>query len=209
MLYFYTGTDTETIRGKLSAILEKAAQKTEVLRITDAHTRNDLIAALSGGGLFGGARTIMLDNVMLNVEMREYALDQVKAMRDSVDTFYVYESALDAATRKQVEKYAEKSEKFEVAKTVKKDNSIFELAAALQRGKKKDLWVGYQREIAAGKAPEAIHGALFWGAKQMLLRENSARARGLVAALAELPHEARRRGFEFEYALEHFVLSVA
>ena len=170
---------------------------------------NDLIAALSGGGLFGGERTVVLDNVLLNIEMRDRVLGQLNALRDSADTFYIYEAALDAATRKSIEKYAESTEKFELVKTTKKDNSIFELANALQRGKKKDLWVGYQREIAAGKAAEAIHGALFWGAKQMLLRENSPKARGFVATLAELPHEARRKGVELEYALEYFVLSVA
>ena len=213
MLYFFTGTDTEKARAKLSAALDKAAKNApaggEVLRITDAHTVNDLIAALSGGGLFGGERTVLLDNVLLNIDLRDRELGDLKMLRDSADTFYIYEAVLDAATRKSIEKYAETSEKFELVKTTKKDNSIFELANALQRGKKKDLWVGYQREIANGKAAEAIHGALFWGAKQMLLRENSPKARGLIVALAELPHGARRRGVELEYALEHFVLSVA
>ena len=209
MLYFFTGTDTNKARAKLGAALEKAAKKTEVIRVTDAHTVGDLSAALSGGGLFGGERTVVLDNVLLNIEMRDRVLGQLNALRDSADTFYIYEAALDAATRKSIEKYAETTEKFELVKTTKRDNSIFELANALQRGKKKDLWVGYQREIANGKAAEAIHGALFWGAKQMLLRENSTKARDFVATLAELPHEARRKGVELEYALEHFVLSVA
>ncbi len=209
MLYFLSGTDISKARARLAAVLERVAKKTEVIRVTDAHTMNDLIAALSGGGLFGGERTVVLDNVLLNVEMRDRVLGQLKTLRDSADTFYIYEAVLDAATRRSIEKYAETTEKFELVKTAKKDNSIFELANALQRGKKKDLWVGYQREIAAGKAAEAIHGALFWGAKQMLLRENSTKARGFVATLAELPHEARRKGVELEYALEHFVLSVA
>jgi hypothetical protein len=209
MLYFFTGTDTEKIRAKLGALLDKAAKKTEVIRITDAHTLGDLSMSMQGSGMFGGERTVLFDNVLLNDDMREYVLSHLKRLRDSADTFYIYEAVLDAATRKSIEKYAETSEKFELVKTSKKDNSIFELANALQRGKKKDLWVGYQREIANGKAAEAIHGALFWGAKQMLLRENSPKARLYVAALAELPHEARRKGVELEYALEHFVLSVA
>ena len=35
------------------------------------------------------------------------------------------------------------------------------------------------------------------------------RAKKLIALLAELPHETRRRGVELEYALERFVLSGA
>jgi hypothetical protein len=69
------------------------------------------------------------------------------------------------------------------------------------------------------EAPEAIHGVLFWGAKDMFLKSLPAgrqdasaeheRAGTLVAELSELPHEARRRGFDLEYALERYILSVA
>ncbi len=208
MLYFYTGTDSEVARGKLNIAVEKAAKGGTVVRITDAHQLDDLKAALSGGGMFDmGARAVVLDGVLLNDEMNMHVSARLKELRDATDAYFMLESAPDAATRKHIEKYAEKSERFDAAKSGKKDNSIFALANALQSGKKKDLWVGYQREIAGGKAPEAIHGALFWGAKQMLLRNDSPRARALVAELAELPHEARRQGFELEYALEHFVLS--
>jgi DNA polymerase III delta subunit len=210
MFYFFTGTDTEKARSALAEVLKKhSAAGTETLRITDAHTLHDLIASLQGGGLFSAKRTVVLDHVLLNPEMRAYLLERFQVLRDSPETFYIYESVLDAATRKSFEKYAETSEKFDLVKTTKKDNSIFELANALQRGKKKELWVGYQREIMAGKAPEAIHGTLFWGVKQMIIRDNSPRARLLLAQLAEIPHEARRKGCELEYALEHFVLSIA
>jgi DNA polymerase III delta subunit len=208
MLFLYTGTDTETAREKLNAAVEKASKKSAVVRITDAHTLADLAAALQGGGMFGGERTIVLDNVLLNTEMEAYVMERLDLLKKSTESIYMYEAAPLAAVRKQLEKYAEKSERFDAEKGSKKDNSIFALANALQSGKKKELWVGYQREIASGKAPEAIHGALFWGAKQLLLRSQTPRARALVAQLAELPHEARRRGFELEYALEHFVLSV-
>ena len=39
----------------------------------------------------------------------------------------------------------------------------------------------------------------------MLLRGN-ARGGKLVAELAALPHEARRKGFALEYALERYIL---
>ena len=89
---------------------------------------------------------------------------------------------------------------------------MFALANALRRADKKALWVGYQRELAKGGAPEAILGVLFWAAKDMFIKSKegtreSNRAKKLVAELAELPHEARRNGFDLEYALERFVLS--
>jgi len=212
MFHFFYGSDREKARVALNTVLEKAAKNIDVLRITDAHSISDLQSALSGPGMFGQARIVVFDSVLggKNEEMRGVFLNAIERMRDSKEQFFVLEGALDAATRKQVEKYAEKSEKFDTPKK-EKDNSIFALASALQKGDRKALWVGLTREFAKGAAPEAVHGLLFWGAKRMMLgahgETESARARRLIAALAELPHEARRSGEDLEYALERFVLS--
>lgn len=207
MLYFYSGTDTEKMRTKLHAALEKAGS---TIRITDAHALADLEAALQGGGMFNtGKRIVVLDNVISNAEMSEIVLSRLAVLAKSEDIYFLVAGEVNAATRKQIEKHADSSEKFDALKS-KKAETIFALANALQSGKKKELWVGYRREIAAGKSPESIHGVLFWAAKQQLLRNpTDERAQKLVAKLAELPHEARRAGFDMEYALEHFVLAGA
>jgi DNA polymerase III delta subunit len=208
MYYFFTGTDTNALREKLAAAAEKAAGKARIVRITDAQSLADLDAALQGPGLFGEQRVIVLDNVTLADPLRERFLASLPRIAESEEHFFVLETDIDATTRKIIEKHAEKTERLDAGKKAK-DNSIFGLANALQRGQKKELWVGYQRELMKGSAPEAIHGTLFWAAKQAILRSNTDKNRALVAALAELPHEARRRGFDLEYALELFVLSVA
>jgi DNA polymerase III delta subunit len=208
VLYVFTGNDTEKARAAMQVACDEAAKGASVVRITDAHSRTDLEAALGGQGLFGEERVVVFDNVFLNDEMRELLVRELPRLAKSDEVFFMIEGALDAVTRKGIEKYAEKFERFD-ARVAKKQETIFSLANALQAGKKKDLWVGYQRELLAGEAPEAIHGVLFWAAKQYYLRNSSERARKLVAELAELPHEARRRGEDLEYALERFVLSVA
>ncbi len=207
MLYFFSGTDTEKARAALNAAVEKQ-KGMSVLRITDAHPLADLDAALRGPGMFDEKRVVVLEHVYQNDEMRVVLQAELSRLAKSAEIFFMLEGALDAATRKSIEKYAEVFEHFDT-KATKKQETIFALANALQNGKKKDLWVGYQRELIAGKAPEAIHGVLFWAAKQYYLRGGSEKARKLVAELAELPHEARRRGEELEYALERFVLSIA
>lgn len=213
MLYFFSGSDRGKARAALNATVGEKMETHDVLRITDAHTLGDLQMALAGPGMFGGKQMVVLDGILdgENVEMRQIFLDSLKHMKESDELFYVLEGALDVATRKQVEKYAEKSEKFDAVKK-EKDTTIFALANALERGDKKGLWVGLMREYAKGAAPEAVHGLLFWGAKQMFLkaREDAKRLRAqfLVAALAELPHEARRRGEDLEYALERFALAM-
>lgn len=211
MLYFFTGTDREKARRALDTALARVAKKADIMRITDASSVDDLRSALGGGGMFGGQRAVILDGVLANEEMRELFLTALPELSEKTDSYFLYEEKPDAATRKQVEKYAETSDKFDAAKIVKRGD-IFVLASALSQGDKKALWVGYQRALVREEAPEAIHGVLFWGAKQMALsgqRGKQERGQKFVAELAELPHEARRQGLELEYALEHYLLGIS
>mgnify|MGYP001571661921 FL=1 len=206
------GTDRQKAREALAIALGKdkgAIVPSAPLRITDAHTLADLHAALSGGGMFAQRRAVVLDGVLGNDEMREALLAALPALKASAESFFMLEGAVDAATRKQVEKHASSSEKFDTKKPVE-EKTIFALANALQRGDKKALWVGLMREYGKGSAPEQVHGLLFWGAKQMVLKARGTeapRATRFVARLAELPHRARRAGEDLSYALERFALS--
>jgi hypothetical protein len=210
MLHVFFGTDREKARSALAATLSRS--KSEVLRITDAHAPGDLEAALQGPGMFGAARIVVLDSVLTgsNTEMSERLHASLPSLAESTETFLMIEGALDAATKKELTKVAGKMEQFDAPKRAE-EKTIFVLANALQRGDKKALWVGLMREYAKGSAPEAVHGLLFWGAKQMVLKARSdaeaARGRGLATALAALPHESRRKGEDLSYALERFVLS--
>lgn len=214
MIFFYSGTDSKKAREKMNEEVARTAKGGErVVRIHDTNSPADLYASLQGGGLFGERHVFVLDSVSQNEEMWAVFLQTLEGMKDSVEPFFVFEANPDASTRRAIEKYAEKSQRFDAPKK-EKDDSVFALANALRRADKKALWAGYQRELIKGNAPEAIHGVLFWGAKDMLLKSREGtpenrRAKRLVAELAELPHEARRNNFPLEYALEHFVLSVA
>ncbi|HUO50408.1 MAG TPA: hypothetical protein VMU25_02495 [Candidatus Paceibacterota bacterium] len=209
MLYVYLGTDRKKARSALGARMEKLKGYARV-HITDAHSVADLSAALSGGGLFGEKRAILLDGICESPELRDYFLDHLALAKDADDVFFLFEEKLDAATKRTLTKHAESLETFDPAKKAL-DNAIFKLRFALEKGDKKTLWVGLMHEIAGGKAPEAVHGFLFWAAKQIFLGAKTdaqkLRGRRLVAQLAELPHESRRKGIELEYALERFVLS--
>src|SRR3989344_790 len=212
MLYFYSGTDRKKARTQMNAAVARVSKNADVVRITDANTVQDLSAAIGGGGMFGGKRVVVLDEVFSNEEMRGAVEHALPALGASEDQYFILEEKVDAQTRRTIEKYAEKSERFDAAKG-KREEGIFALAYALRRGDRKSLWVDYQRALARGEAPEAIHGVLFWGAKDMFLKartDSSEQRRGatLVAQLAELPHEARRRGVELDYALEHYILDV-
>ncbi len=212
MLYFFSGTDRNKARTAMQKEIARVSKGGEVVRVTDAHTVSDFSAAMQGGGMFStGARTVVFENLLLHEELSAVLLDSLETLKTSTDTFFVFEEKTDAATRKKIEKYAEKSERFDAPKG-ERDNTAFDMANALQRGDKKNLWVSYMRELAKGSAPEMLHGILFWAAKQQFLKSNGAakqKAARTLTELAELPHEARRKGFDMEYALERFVLSVA
>lgn len=211
MLYLFTGTDRMKVRVALDAARAKLAPSVSLIHITDIHTIEDLDAALAGGGMFAGVRAVVLDGIFDREEMRKKILEQLEYIASANDHFFIYVEKLDAATRRQIEKVAMKSEQFDLPKKADKSSSIFTLGNALRAHNKKDLWVSYQRELVADAAPEAIHGVLFWAAKQILMSARSEmevlRGKKLIATLAALPHEARRQGVELEYALERFVLS--
>jgi hypothetical protein len=206
MLYVFLGTDRQKAHAAMHAALEKREKGRRIVRVTDANAVEDLRAALAGPGLFNEARAIVLDGVLANEEMRAVVMDSLAALKAADDSFYMFEEKLDAATKRAIEKHAERVEKFDAVKEAE-DRSIFALKFALQGGDKKKLWLGVQKELIAGKAPEMVHGFLFWAAKDMVLKKSDERGKRLVAELAELPHEARRHGEELEYALERFVLS--
>lgn len=213
MLYIFTGTDRNKARAAMQKEIAHVAKGAEIVRITDAHTPADFSASLQGGGMFGGARVVVFENVLAHDGMGPLFFDALPQLSESNDPFFLFEEKVDAAGRKRVEKYAKTTAHFDTIKRAR-DNQVFDLAYALQRGDKKNLWVGYLREIAKGSAPEMVHGILFWAAKQHFLKTREgtvahARAEKLLTQLVELPHEARRGGFDMEYALEHFVLSQA
>lgn len=212
MLNFYSGTDREKARATMQKEVARVSKGGEVVRVTDAHTVSDFNAAMQGGGMFSsGPRVVVFENVMQHEEMSTPLLDSLEDLKTAEDFFFVLEEKVDAATRKKIEKYAEKSERFDAAKS-ERDTTAFDMANALQWGDKKTLWVSYMRELSKGSAPEMLHGILFWAAKEQFLKSNGAakqKAASTLTALVELPHEARRKGFDMEYALERFVLSVA
>lgn len=210
MLYLFLGTDRQKARAAMHALLERTTKGVDVVRVSDAHTLEDLSAALRGPGMFGTRRALVLEGVYGREDMRSLLARSLEALAGSAEPVCVLEEKLDAPTRKLIEKRAQRTEVYDAPKAPREDN-FFSLVNALQRGSKKDLWVLIQRELIFGKAPEMLHGGLFWAAKQMVLRsrtkEDGERGKRLVAKLAELPHEARREGEDLDYALERFVLS--
>ncbi|MDB5187863.1 MAG: hypothetical protein JWO50_383 [Candidatus Kaiserbacteria bacterium] len=210
MLTIFYGTDRVKVRQALNNALAKTAKGVSVVRISDAHTLDDISSVLMGGGMFATPRVVVFEYILSRDDMREMMENSLQILGESTEQFYWIEEKIDAATKKMLAKFAS-LEVFDLPKKNAAATTIFAVANALKRGDKKQLWISYQQQLYAGDAPEAIHGVLFWAGKDMLVKSGTEtekkRARTIVAQLAELPHKARRRGEELEYALERFVLS--
>lgn len=210
MLTIFYGTDRVKIRQILNTALSKNTSIIDRVRLTDTHSLEDLSSLLSGGGMFRTPRIIVFEYILAREDMRDMIESRLIELGDSHEQFYWIEEKIDATTKKILSKHAT-LELHDLPKKAASATTIFALANALKRGDKKELWISYQRELLAGSAPEAMHGILFWGVKDMILKSRSVfetqRGERLVAQLIDLPHRARRRGEELEYALENFVLS--
>lgn len=208
MLHVVIGTDRKRAR---SSIAHAHAKNVDLLRLDDTGSTSDMRAATQGAGLFGDTKQVFFDNVSGDEALRAELIALLPVCAESNDDFFVYEEKPNAELKRALQKHAHVFETYELPKK-EKDTSVFALSNALKRGDKKALWVSFRTEMMKGKAPEAVHGVLFWGAKDMVLKARAgsaeyARGASLVARLAELPHEARRRGVELEYALEAFLLT--
>lgn len=212
MLHVITGADRKKARAALWKAVRAAAQ-THAARI--AHVREgesaarDIRESLQGEGLFGERRVLVCDEVCGQEDARLALVSLLAHCKAMKTPCFVYEEKPDAEAKRVLKKYADSYDEYALAKK-EQDDGAFSVAHALGRRDKKALWVSYISALSHGASPEAIHGILFWKVKALLSGGKTAfsetELRALVKALATLPHEARRRGLDMEYALERFLL---
>ncbi|MDB5259697.1 MAG: hypothetical protein JWO73_905 [Candidatus Taylorbacteria bacterium] len=256
MIYFLHGTDTDKARAKAKELVAAMQKKKpdaafftvngEVWVAAGIAQSGMVIDEYAGGqGLFENKFIVLVDRVGEDKELRESLAEKAELMAESDNIFIIVEGKLDKATTTKIEKLAEKTQEFEAEKAEagaffkKTDSSsgsganIFALGDALGRRDKKQLWVLYRQFIDEGKAPEEIHGTLFWQAKSIALaaRTKSAAESGLAPfvyskskAFAEnysdlelrkllddlisVSHDSRRGKHDLETALEILLLKI-
>lgn len=204
-------------RARMHAALDSLAKRApdaHVMRITDEDIeQTDVLALLSVQGLFYAKRIIVFDNALTEKAAQEKIFPRLKEMAQSEHVFFILEESLSAGMRKQFSAHATKAELAEQKEPKEKQGADWSATNALERRDGNALWVAIVKSLLGGASPEQVHGQLFWKAKQMILEQrlhiwSQNDVRKLVAELAELPHRARRRGVEMEYALERFALDI-
>lgn len=225
MIYFYHGTDTEKARVKSRELIDSLRKKKPDASFFKIDSDNFLMSILDeyigGQGLFVNKNIILLDRLCEKKEIKEQFLEKIKEIAESQNIFIILEGKIDKATAVKIEKKSEKFIKFDLdekaltEKENKKNDelNIFEIANALARRNKKEIWVLYRQLIDSGKVAEEIHGVLFWKAKTMLLAGGTYnwKDRELLKFIDELVtvyHEARRGRHELETGLEALILGI-
>ncbi len=201
------------MRKTFEALVERAPFA-HTIRITNEDIEQvDLGALLDTQGLFYAKRIVVFDNTLTEKSAQKKMIPHLKTMAKSEHVFLVLEEDPSADVRKQLIAHATKSDMRDTHDNEKESFADWNAANALEARNGKKLWLALTKAALQGTAPEMMHGQLFWKAKQMLLEKrfrswDASAAKKLVGQLAELPHEARRKGIELEYALEKFSLEI-
>jgi DNA polymerase III delta subunit len=248
MLAVFYGTDRDKVNDaaakRLKAFLKEnkpagrslgAGGDAEVFALGDENfSESELERHIGSVGLFSGAHAVVISYLLAHEEHGEVLADHLASLAESENLFILKEGKLLVANKKIVEKYAQDSQEFTEKTTINKPDfknfPIFDLATSLGMRDKKNLWLGYQKAIQQGVAPEEIHGVLVWQirtmlqvlagatvdikpfvlgkAKTFLTKYSPSEAKDLSFKLISLYHDSRRGLVDFEKGLEKIILSL-
>jgi len=219
MLYIILGTNTTISRAKFMTLHDTLIQKRPDASVSvfDADTFDiaTLATLARSAGLFGGKSLVILDGVFSDEDTREARGAMLPDMATSENIFLVYETKVDAKTKKMFEKHAECVDIYDTEKSTYRHAapaqhtaqmsplgtmcagfSVFDISDAFAARDKKRAWALLCRARMCDIAAEEIHGMLFWQVKALY-----------VSKLCKSAEEAGIKQFVFnksKRAAEHF-----
>jgi DNA polymerase III delta subunit len=238
MLYVLYGTDHERIHREEQKLVEALVAKRPGANIfvldKDNFSAAELEDKATAQGLFTAKHITLLNDLLDNKETAEEIWSRLSLLAESDNIFLLRTGKLLKKELTKLEKYATKIKELSLPhRGQTKSFNLFALADALGERNKKNLWVGYQTALAAGHAPEEIHGVLWWQAKSMQLATVTASAAksglkpfvyskakrylsnyraseitAMLTNLVTLYHRARSGEVEMSIALESFMLEL-
>jgi hypothetical protein len=230
MIYFFYGSDVEKTRAKAFEWVAKArAKEPDLVYVRLARedlTPSALEDAVHAGGLFVSRLLVLLDDpfptarVTQEDEEQEVEDERGTVIEEYLDRFAVSDNAiiilapkLLAAKAKKISAKAKVEYKFDKSASPEVARGFNSgLVDALGARNREKLWLEINRALAAGDAPEMLHGLLHWKARDLMQKGSrvwkEAEARQLSLSLIDLLQESRRGGLGLGVALEKFSLSL-
>lgn len=217
MIYLFHGSDFEKVRQKeesLRGALLKKRPDAPVFRFkAEDFSQSQFEEVMRSQGLFENKYIVILDRTFENAEAKDFILRSLKELKELPHIFILLEKKIDKASLTRIEKQAEEVRQFsDEAKSKKEKFNIFSLTFAFEYRDKRKLWILYQ-SARKNAVPEEIHGILWWKLKTMLVSGKNGKysvpeLRKMASELISMYHEAHRGLFEFDLALERFILKV-
>ena len=225
MIYFFHGKNIEKSRVKAHDLIDSLRKKKPDASFfkfdTESFDNAKMQEYIGGQGLFSNKYIVFLDRLCEDKEIKEQFIEKLKEIKESENIFIILEGKIDKVTAGKIEKRSEKfinsdltEKEIEEKDNKKEELNIFEIANALARRNKKEIWMIYRQLIDSGKVPEEIHGVLFWKAKTMLIAGGThnwekEELQDLLDKLITVYHEARRGNGEIEIGVERVVLHIS
>src|SRR3989338_160514 len=215
MIYLFAGDDLKNKIKNYEKFLDDLPTDAQTFFIS----RNDFNPAqiesfYSGASLFSVLSAVIFENIFEHEETRDFILEKLKLMGDSVNSFVFLEGKLNKTIIDDFKKVGTKNIQinvFELPKEKKEKFDNFLVAGAFSRKDKLNLWIYFRQAMDKGVGMEELVGVLFWKIKDMLLRKNFGKfseteLKNSASRLAYLLPEARKHGTDAESAFEQFLL---
>lgn len=228
MIYLFYGSDVEKARRQAFAFIEAARAKqpeAAYLRLAREELSPATLEEItSAGGLFVSRLLVLLDDpfpaARMSAEDDEDSSESAALLDDYIDALAASDNAivilapkLTAPKAKKLAAKATKEYKYDRAASREAARGFNAgLVNALSARDAAKLWLEVARSLAAGDAPEQLHGLLHWKARDLLEKGSRAwkteEARALSLGLIELLMDSRRTGADLAESLERFALSL-
>lgn len=230
MIYLFHGSDVERVRGKAFEWVAKARAKEPNLAYARLAREEVTAAALQdaaqAGGLFVNRLLVLLDDPYPAARAKSSEDDEgdepttqsviddyLESLAASNNVVMIVAPKLAAPKVKKITAVAKASYTYDLAvsKTAARGfNSGLVDALGARSGEK--LWLEINRALAAGDAPEMLHGLLHWKARDLMQKGSRLwkpeETRALSLQLIAVLQESRRGGLGLREALERFSLSI-
>ncbi len=230
MLALFYGTDRKAVRDAGKKYTDNIGVTVTVVEEAN-YVTGEVVASVGAASLFGGVECFLLDTPSSDENFETEVMNSLAEMAASENVFVVLEGQLLADAKKKYAKHATTLEEF----TAEKEErfNVFQIAEALAKKDKKQIWVLLQQARALGIRDEETIGIIWWQLKSLRLAKvtRSAEEAGmkdfpykkasqslrnfkdgeietLSRSLLELYHESHQGKRDMDVALEEWVLTI-
>jgi hypothetical protein len=219
MIYLFVGDDT---KNKISSYEKFIKSLPAQAGIPPSETffisRNDfnpvqIESFYSGASLFSALSIVVFQNIFEHEEMRDFILDKLKLMGESVNSFIFLEGKLNKSILDVFKKARAEINIFELPKEKKEKFDNFLLAKAFEKKDKLNMWIYFRQAMDKGVGMEELIGVLFWKIKDLLIKKDfhklsEIELKNSASRLSYLLPQARKEGRDAQSAFEQFLLEV-